>query len=301
MSLLYFLAEHRNAVFDFLNTCFRMLGEEATAIVIVCVLYWCVDRRFAVRIGYAFIYSGIIAQGLKVVFRIPRPWVKDPGFIPRESALNTATGYSFPSGHTQTGAAVYGTIAYESRRKWLKIVCAAAFVLVGFSRMYEGVHTPWDVSVGMIIGLVCVLGCEKYLYRRVENDEGGIIMWLPCVILAAAAVVLTYVLYAGGAVDIGNVEDICKMAGCSVGFGIGHVLQVRFVKFDEQGKMKQLILRAVVGLLVTALLRMLLKIPFAPLGLMGHFLRYMIILFWIMVVYPILFVKIEKQLFHDNK
>lgn len=79
-------------------TCF---GQELIIIAVICALYWCADKRFAYLLGFTYFTAGLCVQSLKITFRIPRPWILDPDFKAVESAVPGATGYSFPSGHTQ--------------------------------------------------------------------------------------------------------------------------------------------------------------------------------------------------------
>lgn len=102
-------------------------------------------------------FGTILNQFLKILCCVPRPWVKDPGFTIVESARAEATGYSFPSGHTQNAVATYGGIARYTRRRWLRGVCIALTLVICFSRMYLGVHTPLDVGVSFVIAAALVL------------------------------------------------------------------------------------------------------------------------------------------------
>ena len=77
------------------------LGDELAFMVLAFALFWCVDKRTGYYAFVAGLFGTIGNQFLKIVCRIPRPWVLDPDFTIVESARAAATGYSFPSGHTQ--------------------------------------------------------------------------------------------------------------------------------------------------------------------------------------------------------
>ena len=159
MSFLYFLEGLRNPVCDFLFSIITLCGEETVFMAIGLIVLWC----FSKSQGYYLLCTGFIGtvlnQLLKIVCRVPRPWVKDPNFTIVESAREAATGYSFPSGHTQSAVGLFGGVARANKQKWLRIAAIAICVLVPLSRMYLGVHTPADVLVSTGIALVLIFAC----------------------------------------------------------------------------------------------------------------------------------------------
>lgn len=157
MGVLYLLEEIRVPVLDEFMLAITRLGEETVFLVIALVLFWCVDKY----VGYYTLSVGFVGtvanQFLKLLFRIPRPWVLDENFTIVEQAREAATGYSFPSGHTQSAVGTFGSIAYTTNNKRLRICAIIIALLVSFSRMYLGVHTPLDVVVSIFIGTALVL------------------------------------------------------------------------------------------------------------------------------------------------
>ena len=84
--------------------------------------------------------------------------MRDPEFTIVESARAEATGYSFPSGHTQSAVGVFGGIARITPKVFVRILCIAACILVPLSRLYLGVHTPADVGVSLIVAVIFIWG-----------------------------------------------------------------------------------------------------------------------------------------------
>ena len=122
-------------------------GDEIAFMVVAFALFWCVNKRTGYYAFLVGLFGTVGNQWLKIACRIPRPWVLDPNFTIVESARAAATGYSFPSGHTQNAVGTFGAMALRTERKWVRGVCITLIVLVPFSRMYLGVHTPLDVGV----------------------------------------------------------------------------------------------------------------------------------------------------------
>lgn len=163
MSFLYLLESIRCGFSDALFLVITALGEEVAFMAIAIAVFWC----FSKKEGYYILSVGFVGttinQILKLCFRIPRPWVIDPNFTPVEGAVEEATGYSFPSGHTQSSVGTFGSLALFTKHRWLRIVCIVLCVLVPFSRMYLGVHTPLDVFVSVAIALALIFGLRPVI------------------------------------------------------------------------------------------------------------------------------------------
>jgi undecaprenyl-diphosphatase len=97
--------------------------------------------------------SIVLTTVLKAIFERSRPELFDSGY--------TASFYSFPSGHATLAVGFYGTLtlllAYRLRgyARWLVAACGVSLVLlIGFSRLYLGVHYPTDVLAGYLAALL---------------------------------------------------------------------------------------------------------------------------------------------------
>ena len=172
MQLLYALAKLRTPFLDTVLGALTNCGGEIVFMAVAIIVFWCVSKScgyYMLTVGFV---GTIVNQFLKLVFRIPRPWVKNPNFQIVESARAEATGYSFPSGHTQNVFASFGCLGRWTKRTWLRVVCAAVIVLTAFSRMYLGVHTPLDVGVSFGLGLVLVFALYP-LFRDIDSHRTG--------------------------------------------------------------------------------------------------------------------------------
>ena len=177
MELLYALESIRTPFLDKLMGLITNLGGEAVFIVAAIVVFWCLSKScgyYMMTVGFA---GTIINQFLKLWFRIPRPWVKDPNFTIVESARAEATGYSFPSGHTQNAFAVFGSPARFFKNTALRIIFIFLIALTAFSRMYVGVHTPLDVGVSSYPHVISysMNGNECCLFQREHCCQSSVL------------------------------------------------------------------------------------------------------------------------------
>lgn len=238
MDVLYWLESIRNPILDTLMLIFTEFGNELLFIVAGLLIFWCIDKKqgyFVLLTGFFGVY---INQFLKIVCRIPRPWVQDPNFTIVEAAREAASGYSFPSGHTQTAVGCYGALAVCRKEKWVRIVGIIMCLLIPFTRMYLGVHTPWDVGVSIIIALtlICILWplfCEFGHQRKLMYPLMGVLS------VFAVAFLLFVILYNFPAdIDVANytsaVKNAYKFLGCTLGMWVIYEVDTRFIRFDTK-------------------------------------------------------------------
>ena len=182
MGFLRLLAAGRTAVLDGFFSGLTYFGSELAFMAAALLMFWCIDKRQGYYVFLVGAFGTICNQFLKLAFRIPRPWVLDPEFQIVEAARADATGYSFPSGHTQNIVGTTASLFACRKEKWVRIVCAVLMVLVPFSRMYLGVHTPLDVGVSFVLALA--LAAALYPAFRTEQTAKKATPWI---LLGAAA------------------------------------------------------------------------------------------------------------------
>lgn len=290
MEFLHFLSQFRTDGGDIFFQLITYTAQELFVVGIICWLFWCSNKRLAYTLGFSYFTSGLLVQGLKITFRIPRPWILDPSFQPVASAVPGATGYSFPSGHTQSITALFGTAALHIRKRLYQVMCFAVIFLVGFSRMYLGCHTPKDVIVSFVLSFSCVTFCYHYIYRKKSFEKApgkvAVIMLLISLSLSFYSVLLEKT----GYIELVYAKDCLKAGGAGAAFALGYYLEQRFIRFALPQNTKQKILRLIFGLLGALLILEGIK-PLIGTSLPASFLRYFLAVFWILAVYPFLFSK----------
>ena len=296
MSFLYFLESIRNPVLDAIMSVITMVGEETLFLAISMLIFWCLDKKR----GYIFLMIGFIGitvnQVLKLTFRIPRPWVKDPNFTVVESAIEEATGYSFPSGHTQTVADTFGCIAYSAKRLWVRIASVVLILLVGLSRMYLGVHTPLDVGVSIAVAAVLVLGLYPLLERLFQKDKNVIVALGITVLLSIGFVLYTELFPFPADIDPHNLasgqKNAYTMLGCSLGLLAACLADQKWLHFKNEAPLLGQIGKLAVGAGLALAIKAVLKTPLLAL-FGGHVsataLRYFLVVIFAGVVWPLTF------------
>jgi membrane-associated phospholipid phosphatase len=288
------------------------LASGTVLVGLLLVVYWCLDKALGQELGFAYCLSFLANQTLKNTFCCQRPWVRDQRIRPASQALAHATGYSFPSGHSQTAGSVFGGIGMSPRvRRPLRVLCWAMAVVIPVSRCYLGVHTPQDVVVGLAEGLVGVLLARALLAwaeRGERHDAACVAAGLLLVTAFIAYVTLKPYpadvadgLAAAGTTD--KVVDCYKGGGIVAGLLVGWLLEGRLVRFSTDGLCRpERLMRAVVGLVCVGAVQLLLKRPLvALLGLWwGEFVKNGLLAITGLFVAPAVFSAIGRRVWHDG-
>ena len=214
------------------------------------VVYWCVNKKDGLFMIISLCISRFLNGIIKVTACVYRPFIRDPRIIP---AGHKPTGYSFPSGHTMWASPILGGLAVIGRRSKLFVsFCAVMIVLVAFSRNYLGVHTPQDVIVGTLAGLLSVW-IASLIMSRPERENSFLMAGL---ILCVLGVIYTvYKPYPMDYVDGKLLVDPDRMmldtfyaVGMMTGFITGRWIERRYIKFQVTGLNVRGIILAAIGL-----------------------------------------------------
>lgn len=296
MELLYALESIRTPFLDKLMGLVTNLGGEAVFIVAAIIVFWCLNKScgyYMMTVGFA---GTIINQFLKLWFRIPRPWVKDPNFTIVESARAEATGYSFPSGHTQNAFAVFGSPARFFKNTVLRIVFIFLIALTAFSRMYVGVHTPLDVGVSLIVGTILVFVIYPFFRDMDKSPKKVYIIFGIFIVLAAAFVAFVELYDFPADIDAENYASGLKNAYmilfCAIGLMLTFFIDTKYVHFHTQAVWWAQIIKVVVGLAILLALKSVLKAPLLALfggHSVAHGVRYFIVILFAGIVWPMTF------------
>ena len=261
MEILLALQAFRNGAGAFLAEFLSKMtfwGELNTVLVLMAAVYWCVSREFGTYLLMGWSGNRLLNGLLKVSVCAYRPWIRDARIVPYGNSMTTATGYSFPSGHTMNAGSVYGGVTVRRDMPGLlRVLTGLLVLLVAFSRLYLGVHTPQDVLIGALAGMLVLAftaGLMRWLAAHPEKDV--LVFVIGLVLAAAVALFAGLKPYPADYVDGKLLVDGAKMAndtfkgvGWCAAFLTGWILERRFVRFSTDVPVIIKVTRLVGGLL----------------------------------------------------
>ena len=293
MEFLYLLEKIRVPVINEFMLAVTYLGDEIAFLVVALIMIWCVDKKTGYYVLSVGFLGTIANQFMKLWFRIPRPWVMDPEFTILEQAREGASGYSFPSGHTQSSVGTFGAIANVTKNKYLRWTCIAVAILVPFSRMYIGVHTPLDVGVAILMAAGLIFGLKPIILGKNKRVFPAFLGIMVAISVAFLCFVECYRF--PDDIDPHNMASGLKNAytllGSLVGLVVVYIVDEKILHFPTEALWWVQIIKVVLGLGIVLIVKSGLKEPLeALLGtLIGRSVRYCLIVIVAGVLWPLTF------------
>ena len=300
------------------------LGTVEFYLFIAPALYWCVSSSLGLRLGILLLISVGINNAVKVALHTPRPYWYDERVI----AYSTDPYFGMPSGHSQNAVVFWGVIATWAKKTWVTVLAILLIILIGFSRIYLGVHFVRDVLFGWAIGIIIIVIYvlfEKPLIRWI-NRSSNLILALCALFVSLGLIALNLIaVYSlgdwqipdswieialanapdGPPIGSNTLEGVITAAGVFFGMSIGALWIRSLGGFDAGGKFSKRAVRYIVGLIGVIFLYIGLSLVFPEgedlIGNIFRYIRYSLIGFWIFGLAPYLFIrtKLANQLVRE--
>ena len=297
---LLFLQDFRNGINDALTPFMEWISHFAVVYLLAlpAIVYWCIDKKKGLYIYASLLSARMINAVIKLTACCYRPWIRDSRVIPAGDAMTEATGYSFPSGHTVTATPIYGgvAVAFGKKKKWLAAICMLLVLITGFSRNYLGVHTPQDVVVATLEGVLVLWGMYKLFHYLEEHPEKENLFLLAGVMITIVA--LVYITVKSYPMDYVNgellvdpkkmMQDGYKDISTFGAFCIARFIEKNYIRFRATGVNAKGIVLTVVGtglmMVISSVLEPALKTALNP--TLGKTLGQVILVVFVVAIWP---------------
>ena len=288
---------------------FSFLGTEDFFVLVLPILYWCVDSMLGIQIALVLMVTTNLNAAFKLAFHGPRPY----WYSPQVRALATETSFGIPSGHAQTAATIWGLLAAYLRKWWAWLVAVLLILLIGLSRLYLGVHFPHDVLFGWLIGgLILWLALRFWnpvlAWAKKLSTAGQILASFLASLVAFLLPLISFVWlkaanwqppqdWAMFATQALSLSDVATCAGTIFGLLLGLIWLAGQGGFQTKGLWWQFILRVLLGLAGVLIIRYGLKFIFPSgenaLAYFFGYVRYLVIGFWVAGGAPWVFIRLK--------
>lgn len=215
LSILMFFQSIRSNLLNAIFLIFTISTEVPIIVLFSALMYWCFNKKFGQRLLFSIIGNFMVNTGVKEIVKAPRP-IGTPGL--ESMRVSTATGHSFPSGHTQTATSFWTSLMILFKNSWVYIIGSIMILAVGISRLYLAVHWPIDVLFGWIFGIVFSIVFIK-IFDYVDESKK---YWILLIILVLLALIGYFI----------NSESYIEYFGILTGFVFGYIVEDNFIKFN---------------------------------------------------------------------
>lgn len=274
--ILVFFESIRTDVLTVFFTTVTMMAEHLFLLPLLAVLYWLVDKRKSRRLAWFMLFNGVANGMMKSIVNMPRPF--DKGVV-KPIRMETATGSSFPSGHTQTATSFWMGSMFILKTNASIILGSIMIILTALSRLYLGVHWPMDVVAAIAFGIIFT-----YFAHLLIDEEGEFTEFH--IILSSLLCLLVLIF---------KVEaDLYKTVAALWGLCIGSYLENKYIQFEVKGSKRYQITKIVIGLIGILVIYVGMS-KLLPAQKVVSMIKYALVIIWIMAGAPYLFNKLKKK------
>lgn len=270
--ILLIFQDMSNPVLDKIFIFITNLGSEAFYLILIAYIYWCINKKFGIKLFSVLAISIYSNNLLKVIFHTSRPFLHSEIQTPY---IQSAPGYSFPSGHTQGATTFWYYMMKEVRKKFIYFIGWLIIVLVGISRLYLRVHWLIDVIGGLTLGILIVWLFQLIIDYLKKHDSKLINIGLITMLVLMNFFAIT--------------ESNIKMTALLSGTLLGSFLETKYINFNEYNSFINQLVKYLIGLLSILLIRSLF-FTILPMNIYFVYLGYFILGICLTLVVPLLFV-----------
>lgn len=223
----------RSQTLDYVFLAITSMGSDIFYMLLLPLFYWCVDKRQSLRLFFLFMCSSWLNATTKDLLNQPRPYMLDESV-----KIGTTGGPGIPSGHAQSSIVFWGYLAMWAGKRWFSIFSVAVIMLIGFSRLYLGVHFPTDLLGGWLLGLLILFPGYSLTLKLEEHLSS----------LSTSTIVLIGTIIPTALSFILPTKYSVSPMGITAGLCLAIVLEKKYINFELSTRAGEAILRYCIGI-----------------------------------------------------
>jgi membrane-associated phospholipid phosphatase len=278
--VLIWITNYQTPFLDKIASILTFMGNAEFYFLLLPLIYWCFSKTVGFRLLYIFISSTYINAFLKINFAISRP-VGIEGvqslFVESAEVGSHYPNDSFPSGHAQGSATLWGYLAYVLKKPMFWAFAVTFVFLISLSRLYTGLHWPIDVISGILIAIVILVVGIKLEESLIHLSRK--MQWLLAIIVP---VLLAFFF---------PQPEGYKYSGFLLGSGIAYLIEGKYIRMSLKTAVWKKTVAYVIGMLGLFALQVGIK-SILPEVAISDFIRYGIMALWAILGAPWFFVKL---------
>ncbi len=213
---------YRTPALDAIFQVVTFFGDEVFYLIAFPFILWCINRRLGMLLGLMTLSAAYVNLELKELIQQPRPYQLAP-----HVAVITAESYGMPSGHAQISIVFWGLVAHELKQSAAWIAAGFVSLIIGFSRVYLGVHFPTDVIAGWILGAMLLafgIAAFKKNFHAIEHTRPTVLVLI--------FVILPIILF-----FVDPSSSVAAALGTLSGAGLGFILSQDALKNEIESSL----------------------------------------------------------------
>ncbi len=279
------------------------MGEETFFLLVLLGIYLLYDKRFAFKYSMIYLSSVGVNFVAKNIIKRPRPHISSNEIVNKLPA----SGYSFPSGHSQGFAVQASTIYWQvnksTDKRSVKIPLLISLIVVGvlvmFSRLYFGQHYLTDVLVGAFCGIMVFILIElflKALPKKFKEKFTTDRLYLFLLIVSALVFGVFFILE----MTKGIVKaKVYKLTAVFIAISVGYFLDKKYIHYNEKSSMNKSLLKGLVLYVILAIFLVCINVWWKVNGI-WLFLMYLSISLICTIILPLIFTKVFRETNNEN-
>lgn len=287
-NIIKWFQEISNGFLDIIAELITMLGEQYLFVIVIAFLYFVYNKKLGTSLAYSLFLSATFNNAIKGIVQAQRPFELDLEIVPKRP--ETATGFSFPSGHSQNSSTFYTSLGLIFKKKKLWVFFGIIIFLIALSRVYLGVHFPHDVVVGVALGIsTAVLG--NFLFNKYGDN-----LKTTVILLSTTAIIFfpfLFIFYKSNYEAMSKFRDFYTTYAMFLGFSVAIIIERYYVDFNCNTTLKRRIYRFIIALFLFGLLLLGLKAVFPANSIFFDFIRYFLTALIPIGLFPLTFKKLN--------